>query len=75
MSIERDSRAQHVLSRTKTGQEGQVACDELDAGVGKALIELAGASQAESLERLSVAYRLAERERDAGPALTRTRRA
>jgi CHAT domain-containing protein/Tfp pilus assembly protein PilF len=60
-SIARDPRAQHVLSRTKAGQEGQVACDELDAGVGKALIELAEASHAESLERLSVAYRLAER--------------
>src|ERR1700737_4824129 len=59
--IARDPRAQHVLSRTKAGQEGQVACDELDAGVGKALIELAEASHAESLERLSVAYRLAER--------------
>jgi hypothetical protein len=30
-SIARDPRAQHVLSRTKAGQEGQVACDDLDA--------------------------------------------
>src|SRR3984893_2886085 len=60
-SIARDPRAQHVLSRTKAGQEDQVACDELDAGVGEALIELGQQSRAESLERLTVAYRLAER--------------
>src|ERR1700730_2625687 len=57
----RNLRAQDLLARTSAGQEDQVACNQLDAGVGEALIELGQQSRTESFERLTVAYRLAER--------------
>jgi CHAT domain-containing protein/Tfp pilus assembly protein PilF len=55
------ARAQDLLSRTKSGQEHDVACADLDEHVGKVLIELSEQARAESLERMAVALRLAER--------------
>jgi CHAT domain-containing protein/Tfp pilus assembly protein PilF len=59
--IARNLPAQDLLARTKAGQEDQVACNELDAGVAEALVDFGQQSRTESLERLTVAYRLAER--------------
>jgi CHAT domain-containing protein/Tfp pilus assembly protein PilF len=49
------------MASTKSGREGEVPCDKLDGAVGTALIDLSDQARGESLERLSVALRLAER--------------
>src|SRR5215467_7727015 len=54
-------RAQVLLTATKSGQEAVVACSTLDEPVARALIELGVRVRAESLERATVAFRLAER--------------
>jgi CHAT domain-containing protein/Tfp pilus assembly protein PilF len=55
------ARAQELLSRTKAGQEGDVVCGELDEAVGNALLHFAEQAGGASNERLTVAFRLAER--------------
>src|SRR5207247_10082801 len=56
-----EERARHLVSATKSGQEGAATCDDLDAAVGKALIGFGDQTRAASLDRVAVAYRLAER--------------
>jgi CHAT domain-containing protein/Tfp pilus assembly protein PilF len=53
-------RAQQVLSATRAGQEGSVACDRL-AGLGQPLIALGKEVGGSSTDRAVIAFRLAER--------------
>src|SRR3982751_1320345 len=54
-------RATDLLARTKGGQESRVACDQLDESVGAALLHTAEQARGASLERLTVAFGLAEK--------------
>jgi CHAT domain-containing protein/Tfp pilus assembly protein PilF len=54
-------RAQRLWAKTAGGQEAAVACGEVEEDVGRALIDLGEQARGESLERLTIAYRLAER--------------
>lgn len=56
-----DSQVRDLLSRTKAGQEQEVACDQLDTGLAQTLIKTAKEARSESLDRLTTVYRLAER--------------
>lgn len=58
--IPADVRAERILAKTGSGREGDVVCDSLD-GSAQALIDLATKLRPESLERATVAFRLAER--------------
>jgi len=56
-----DSVVQDLLSRTKPGQEQSVPCDRLDEQIAKALMAFGQQARTVPLERLTTAYRLAER--------------
>jgi len=56
-----DAVVQDLLSHTRAGQEQSVPCDRLDAGIAQALIDFGQQSRTVPLERLTTAYRLAER--------------
>jgi CHAT domain-containing protein/Tfp pilus assembly protein PilF len=55
------ARAQALLASTKSGQEASVGCGTFDEPLGRALIALGTQVRGESLERATVAFRLAER--------------
>jgi CHAT domain-containing protein/tetratricopeptide (TPR) repeat protein len=55
------ARARQLLAATRSGQEGEVACDGLDAAVARSLVDLGDRTRANAPERATVAFRLAER--------------